>query len=631
MALNQTVSDVRRGVLSRLTNVRERESYWVALCPSHDDHNPSLSIQEKEDGVSVKCHAGCATEAILEALGMEKKDLYPQSQLEVSLASKRSEYYYYADERGEPLFRVWRTPSKTFIQQRWDRDSGVYRSGLGNVKPVLYRLPALLEASPTRPVFVVEGEKDVDRLISEGLVATTSPMGAGKWKDEYAGYLQGREVYVIPDNDEPGEKHACQVADSISGEASAKILHLPDLPSKGDVSDWLDAGREVRDLLALAQVESQPSEASEGPSEAPSTNGHHKGILSTFTLRELLDKDFPPVKWIIPDMLPEGTMLLAGKPKMGKSWLALSLCIAVATGGRALGAFDVEEGDVLYLALEDNERRLQDRAREIIGTEHGERLHFSTASPRLDQNLLLGLEEWLEEHEEARLIVIDTLARVRARTSDKRSLYEQDYEVGAELTTMAGRYNVAIVLIHHLKKGDETDVLDLVSGSTGLTGGVDGSMILTRTRSAADAVLKAVHRDLRDDPEMALSWNTAGERWTYIGDAEEYRMGKERREIFDVMAREDEPMKPSEVAEILGKPTDNVRFLMGKMLEEGLLDRPGEYGKYAIGKNAERPATLHTTSSTSSTSASTSSIDTTRSTRSSRSGVPGEEETVWFE
>jgi len=186
---------------------------------------------------------------------------------------------------------------------------------------------------------------------------------------------------------------------------------------------------------------------------------------------------------------------------------------------------------------------------------------------------------------------VDTVAKVRAKGSDKRSLYEQDYEVGADLTTLAGRHNVAIVLVHHLKKGDAEDPMDLVSGSTGLTAGVDGCMVLNRTRSAADAILKAVHRELEDDPEMALNWDPERGAWTYIGDAGEYSMSKERREIFDLLARNDEAMQPKNVADELGKNPANVRQLMAKMIDEGLLDHSG-YGKYVIAKGAERPAVL---------------------------------------
>jgi hypothetical protein len=272
--------------------------------------------------------------------------------------------------------------------------------------------------------------------------------------------------------------------------------------------------------------------------------------------------------------------------------MALGLCVAVATGTPALGRFEVEAGDSLYLALEDNERRLRDRSLKVLGDIPAtNRLHMATAAGRLDSGLVEALEAWLEDHPQARLIAIDTVARVRAKGSNQRSLYELDYEVGADLTSVAGRYKVAIVLVHHTKKGDADDPVDLVSGSTGLTAGVDGCMILDRARSAADAVLKAVHRELRDDPEMALNWDPEKGAWTYIGNAREYRMSKERREIFDVLARNDEPLQPKEVADELGKNSVNIRQLMGKMADEGFLDRPN-YGKYVVAKGAERPAVL---------------------------------------
>lgn len=573
-----TVADTTRNVLSRLRDARERANYWTAKCPSHDDHNPSLTVREHEDGVSVKCHAGCSTEDIVRAIGLEKRDLYPRASLKprTSPSLGISEYYYYRDEEGNPLFRVRRTFSKRFIQQRYDKGTGEWVNGLGSVRPVPYRLPELLEADPAEPVFVVEGEKDVDRLVSEGLVATTSPMGARKWREEYGRWFEGRAVYVIPDNDETGEEHARQVARM----AGATILRLPGLPDKGDASDWLDSGHMATELVALTK------------DVTPKQNGHRRSGLSTFTLSELVGKEFPPIKWIVPGVLPEGTMLLAGKPKMGKSWMALGLCVSVATGRPALGRFEVEAGDALYLALEDNERRLKDRSMKVLGgTRPTDRLHMTTAAGRLDSGLVGELEGWLEEHPEARLIVVDTVARVRARGSDKRSLYEQDYEVGADLTALAGRFNVAIVLVHHLKKGEADDPMDLVSGSTGLTAGVDGCMVLNRTRSAADAVLKAVHRELEDDPEMALRWDSSRGAWTYLGDAGEYRMSKERREIFDLLGENDEPLQPKEVAADLGKNPANVRQLMVKMIDEGLLDRAG-YGKYVIAKEAERPAVL---------------------------------------
>lgn len=346
--------------------------------------------------------------------------------------------------------------------------------------------------------------------------------------------------------------------------------------------------------------------------------------LQTFSLASLMEKDFPPVKWAVKGLLPEGTMLFAGKPKMGKSWLALGVCISIATGGKALGEYEVEVGDVLYLALEDQPRRLQTRAAELLKSELAgdlppKRLDLVTRAKKLDTGLVEQIENWLKAHSEGRLVVIDTLGSVKNGSADKRTLYEQDYEIGAKLTQLAGEYMVCILIIHHLRKGDAEDPLDMISGSTGLTGGMDGAMVLNRTRSAADGILKAVHRDLEDDPEIALikvepqqGW------WRYGGEGEEYRLGKERQEILTVLADADGPMKPSQVADVLGKPAKNVSELLRKMLESGHVDTAG-YGLYVAsikppaqflspypprsgGSGGSLPLTLDSTSTTSMTS-----------------------------
>jgi hypothetical protein len=346
-----------------------------------------------------------------------------------------------------------------------------------------------------------------------------------------------------------------------------------------------EAGEDLTPILRLAEK-----------------NGSHKDNgFERFTLASLMAQEFPPVRWIVPSLIPEGTMLFAGKPKMGKSWAALGFCISVATGGKALGEFEVEQGAALYLALEDNKRRLQSRAAYLLKSSlAGEgplsNLDLQIRSDRLDTGLLEDLEQWLEaKGETARLVVVDTLASVRGKSTDRRTLYEQDYEVGAELSKLAGDYNIALLPIHHLKKGEEGDPLDLISGSTGLTGGMDGAMVLTRTRSAADGILKAVHRDLEDDPEIALQKVDREEGWwRYAGDAEEFRMGKERREVFEVLARHGGEMKPSEVADEIGKDPKSVARTMQRMRDEGHLDTP-RYGHYVIDKSAEAPPTLGNT------------------------------------
>jgi hypothetical protein len=159
--------------------------------------------------------------------------------------------YDYVDERGEMLYQVIRFEPKDFRQRRPD-GAGEWLWNLDGVRRVLYRLP-LLATNPERAVFVVEGEKDVDNLAHLGIIATTNPGGAGKWRPEYSDFLRGRHVIILPDNDGPGLSHAKAVAASLNEiAASIKILELPGLPPKGDVSDWLAAGGTRDRLLELA-------------------------------------------------------------------------------------------------------------------------------------------------------------------------------------------------------------------------------------------------------------------------------------------------------------------------------------------------------------------------------------------
>lgn len=157
--------------------------------------------------------------------------------------------YDYRDERGELLFQVVRMEPKTF-RQRVPKAGGGWSWSVKDVRRVLYRLPELVAADAKKVVFVVEGEKDVDRLVSLGFVATCNPGGAGKWKEEYCEFFRDRPVVILPDNDDVGREHAQAVAKSLTGIAKAvKIVNLPGLLPKADVSDWLDSGG-TRDQLA---------------------------------------------------------------------------------------------------------------------------------------------------------------------------------------------------------------------------------------------------------------------------------------------------------------------------------------------------------------------------------------------
>ena len=249
-------------VLSKLDDVQGSGPTYKALCPAHDDSRHSLSVKEARDGrVLIKCHRGCDTQAVVEAMGLTMADFFPDAtQKRERPRSRIVETYDYTDEAGLRLFQAVRFDPKDFKQRHYDpahpkakRDGWVW--SLKGVRRVLYRLPRVLEAAGAgKVVFVVEGEKDVDALERLGLVATCNPMGAGKWLAEYAEYLRGAHAVVIPDNDKAGRHHVAEVARSLHGKArSVRVVELPGLPERGDVSDWLAAGGILDELKALSE------------------------------------------------------------------------------------------------------------------------------------------------------------------------------------------------------------------------------------------------------------------------------------------------------------------------------------------------------------------------------------------
>jgi 5S rRNA maturation endonuclease (ribonuclease M5) len=230
------------------------------LCPAHDDHRPSLSVAEGDDGrVLLKCHAGCVPEDIVAALGLSMSDLFDEHGGRPTTMPLVT--YPYEDENGTLKYESCRFEPKRFCMRRPDGNGGRI-CDLRGVQLILYKLPDLLSRQD-ETVYIVEGEKDVDRLHGLGLLATTNPLGAGRWRDAFSEVLRSRVVVVIPDNDEAGRKHAEQVARSLVGVAvSIKILELPDLQEKGDVSDWLTTHSKVELMrLAAAAAEYETSQS----------------------------------------------------------------------------------------------------------------------------------------------------------------------------------------------------------------------------------------------------------------------------------------------------------------------------------------------------------------------------------
>jgi putative DNA primase/helicase len=229
----------------------QKGDYWLSLCPSHNDDKQSLGIKIGEGGkMLIHCYAGCSVAQVCEALKVDLKFLWPPSDkaYKPTEQSRVVAEYDYTDEAGKLLYQVQRTDPKGFRQRRKTETGWEWK--LGDVRRVLYRLPELLKQK-SRPVIIVEGEKDVDNLRKIGLLATTCAGGADGWRPEYSQSLVDRHCIVIPDNDPPGEEFAAVVCTWIP---NVMPMRLPGVPLKGDVSDWIAMGNGAKQLGELARA-----------------------------------------------------------------------------------------------------------------------------------------------------------------------------------------------------------------------------------------------------------------------------------------------------------------------------------------------------------------------------------------
>ena len=224
-----------------------RGDHGDAHCPAHDDNRRSLSVTEGEGGILlVKCHAKCTQDAVIGAL--RAKALWPEHE-----AREFAAIYDYCAADGALVYQVCRKMPKAFVQRRPDGRGG-WIWNLKGVKSLPYRLPALLLADPNGWVFISEGEKDCDNLVRLGMSASCNSGGAGKWSQGISEHFSGRKVAILPDNDDAGRAHAQDVAKKLHGIAfSVRVLALPGLPPKGDVSDWVSEGGTADELRRLAE------------------------------------------------------------------------------------------------------------------------------------------------------------------------------------------------------------------------------------------------------------------------------------------------------------------------------------------------------------------------------------------
>jgi hypothetical protein len=304
----------------------------------------------------------------------------------------------------------------------------------------------------------------------------------------------------------------------------------------------------------------------------------------THSMRDLRTMTFDPLQFVLPNFIPEGLTALGGRPKIGKSWLALDTAIAVATGGTCLGQ-TCEQGDVLGLFLEDSKRRLQSRMTKLLGAQRQEwpdNFTYATAWPRMSAGGLLLIREWIKSVERPRLIIIDILQKFRdlTRARQQASQYEAEYSALSklqEITTEIAGLGI-LVLLHQRKQGAD-DPIDTISGTLGVGGAIDTFAILEK--DTLGFRLYGRGRDLEEfNISLALDekcrWQNRGAR---TGDAP---ASAERANIIAVLAKSGKPMTVEQIAEAVGRRGDkNIRNLLLKMEKDAEIERPS-WGKYCL-------------------------------------------------
>jgi len=372
------------------------------------------------------------------------------------------------------------------------------------------------------------------------------------------------ELYDLLGKDEPYTQHwrdyAVMVKDAAIKRRTA-LMSSTEAPAK-EVYSFMQ--KEMEKLENFIQKNNKPSPKS---------------------VNELLEREFQELSFIIRPILPEGFTLLVGLPKIGKSWIALNIAIAVATGGKALGTLEAKKIGVLYLALEDTEKRLQKRMLDQkVEPEKLSDWFFYETSWYKGERAIKEIEEFIKKQDNIGLVIIDTLACILEDKKRNVNLYYQDYERLEPLRRLAHEMKISILAIHHRRKteSEEDWALDF-SGSTGLTGSADTLMYVKRKRGEQKAILYVDGRDISKPVELALEWDDVISCFKVIGGREEIMDSEIKREIIEFLKGFGEAT-PREIAEATGRDKRTIYTYLQRLLNAGEITSP-KRGVYKLKEN----------------------------------------------
>lgn len=454
-------------------SVKKSGSGYVGCCPAHDDSNPSLSLCEGDEGkLLVKCFSGCSTENVCGSLGIAIADLFPE-RIAGQAPRKRIEYPYH-DEEGKILFTKIRVEpgfdgrDKSFYWERDDDNGNVIRS-LSGCRKVLYQLPKLLKGiAEKQTILLVEGEKDADKLLGYGLVATTAPESL-KWSDEFSEVLKDADVVILYDMDKTGWERRDLLCKKLCGRVQRlRVVGLPGLEyqdSHGkDVSDWLAVGNTTQQLIEI--IAQTPNYI------IPQQSGKIRAV----TVNEFLNMQLPKREMLLAPFLPsQGLGLLYAKRGVGKTHVALGIACAVATGGVFLKWQAPRPRKVLYIDGEMPAAAMQERLLRISVTEDlkfPDPSFFRLITPDLqdgampDLSTREGRDELMGLMKESELIIIDNVSTLfRSGDENEADSWQPVQDWALELR----RLGKSVLFIHHAAKGGQQrgtskreDILDVV-------------------------------------------------------------------------------------------------------------------------------------------------------------------------
>jgi hypothetical protein len=577
--------------LHRLEKVKMVGSKVTARCPAcaeadGDDKGDHLAVFQNGEFACIKYPGPEGEEHRKRIFALAGKEERPPMRLPPRAKPKGDKplserphgeiRYVIVDEPGEKIEHVrWdftdEEGGKTF---KWCRNGAPTLDGKKPEDLPLYGSRKLAEIPRAVPVVLVEGEKAADALIALGCVAVATITGArdtgtcGCPNVSALEALRGRPVFLWADNDKPGRAHMDKIAVALTEVGvRARMIRWRDAPDAGDASDFIATGGTMESIsrLIAAALPWIPTE---------------EARAVTFTAEELEAEELPTLNYFVHDLLHPGVTLVSAKIKVGKSFFILCILLALVQGGVALGQIPVQKAAALYAFLEGSKRGLKDRMRRHMpGGKWPPGLHFSETWRNFAKGGLEDLMLFLEAHQDVKVVVFDVWPRVRPPRAKNDDPYAADYRDVSQLKAIADRFGICIILVCHLRKNVEGDLLDAIHGSIGLAAAADTLIILQRERGRSDAVMYVSGRDVPEN-EYAMKWDKVALTWNIIGDADDYRMSQERAAILKVIRESMEAPTPKLVADILSKPYANVKQLMYNMSNDGILRCEG--GKYYL-------------------------------------------------